>query len=134
MPAESVRVVLLVDDNAAVRTLVRKLFSVEDDFEVAGEAENGREAVQKASELKPDVIVLDLAMPEMNGLDAAVELRKLLPQVKIILFTVEEGHEVERLAREAGVHAMISKHSAPELVAKARELLGQDDDQLENAS
>jgi DNA-binding NarL/FixJ family response regulator len=112
MPAVSAqtvrrRLVLLVDDNAAVRTLVRKLFAVEADFEVAGEAENGREAVEKAVNLKPELVILDLAMPVMNGFEAARELRKVLPDTKIILFTVEEGSEVERMAREAGIDAIV---------------------------
>jgi DNA-binding NarL/FixJ family response regulator len=128
MPAVSAqtvrrRLVLLVDDNAAVRTLVRKLFAVEADFEVAGEAENGREAVEKAVNLKPELVILDLAMPVMNGFEAARELRKVLPDTKIILFTVEEGSEVERMAREAGVDAIVLKSQTPELISRARSLL-----------
>ena len=117
------RLVLLVDDNTAVRTLVRKLFAVEADFEVAGEAENGREAVEKAVNLKPDLVILDLAMPVMNGFDAARELRKVVPDTKIILFTVEEGREVERMAREAGIDTIVLKSQTPELISRARSLL-----------
>jgi DNA-binding NarL/FixJ family response regulator len=128
MPAVSAqtvrrRLVLLVDDNTAVRTLVRKLFAVEADFEVVGEAENGREAVEKAVNLKPDLVILDLAMPVMNGFEAARELRKVVPDTKIILFTVEEGSEVERMAREAGIDAIVLKGQTPELISGARSLL-----------
>jgi DNA-binding NarL/FixJ family response regulator len=80
-----------VDDNSAVRSLVRRLFELEPDFEISGEAENGRDAVEKAENLKPDLIILDLSMPVMTGLDAAPLLRKLLPNARIILFTVQEG-------------------------------------------
>jgi DNA-binding NarL/FixJ family response regulator len=95
--------VLLVDDNSVVRSLVRQLFELEPDFEISGEAENGQDAVERAENLKPDVIILDLSMPVMTGLDAAPLLRKLLPDTRIILFTVQEGSEVERRARAAGI-------------------------------
>lgn len=116
--------VLLVDDNAAVRSLVRQLFELEPDFEIAGEAENGRDAVEKAESLKPDLIILDLSMPVMTGFDAAPKLRKLLPDTRIILFTVQEGREVERLARAAGIHAVVPKNqAASNLILQAQALL-----------
>jgi two-component system nitrate/nitrite response regulator NarL len=116
--------VLLVDDNSAVRSLVRQLFELEPDFEISGEAENGRDAVEKAENLNPNLIVLDLVMPVMTGLDAAPLLRKLLPDTPIILFTVQEGSEVERLARSAGIHAVVSKNqAASKLILQARSLL-----------
>ena len=90
--------VLIVDDNFAVRSMVRQVFELEPEFEVSGEAENGIEALQKAATLKPDLIILDLSMPLMTGLDAAPQLMEILPAARIILFTVEEGNEVERLA------------------------------------
>jgi two-component system, NarL family, response regulator LiaR len=79
--------VLLVDDNAVVRSFVRQLFELQPNFEILGEAENGRDAVEKAEKLKPDLIILDLIMPVMTGLDAAPLLRQLLPDTRIILFT-----------------------------------------------
>jgi two-component system, NarL family, nitrate/nitrite response regulator NarL len=116
--------VLLVDDNSAVRSLVRQLFELEADFEIAGEAENGRDAVEKAENLKPDLIILDLSMPVMTGFDAAPKLRKLLPDTRIILFTVQEGSEVEQLARAAGIHAVVPKNqAASNLLLKAQALL-----------
>src|ERR1700731_4014673 len=116
--------VLIVDDNTGVRSLLRQLFESEPDFEVSGEAENGRDAVEKAENLKPDLIILDLVMPVMTGLDAAPLLRKLLPDTRIILFTVQEGREVERLARAAGIHAVVSKTQAvSELILQAQALL-----------
>ncbi len=70
--------VLLVDDSAIMRSMVRSLFESQPSFEVLGEAENGQEAIEKAANLKPDLIILDLAMPVMTGLDAAPVLRKML--------------------------------------------------------
>lgn len=128
---------MLVDDNIAVRTLVHQLFESEPSFEVVGEAENGREAIEKADNLKPDLVILDLTMPVMNGFDAAAELMRRLPAMKIILFTVEEGPEVERLARQAGVQAVISKDRAAQLIPQSYCLLGLaqgDSGPLENAS
>jgi len=116
--------VLLVDDNAVVRFFVRQLFESQPDFEISGEAENGTDAVEKAGTLKPDLIILDLIMPIMNGLDAAPLLKKLLPDTLIILFTQQEGGEVERLAQEAGIDAVVSKsQAASELVLKAQAML-----------
>jgi DNA-binding NarL/FixJ family response regulator len=116
--------VLLVDDNAVVRSFVRQLFELQPDFEISGEAENGRDAVEKAERLKPDLIILDLIMPVMTGLDAAPLLRQLLPDTRIILFTQQEGSEVERLARAAGIDAVVSKsQAASELVLKGQALL-----------
>ena len=116
--------VLLVDDNSVVRSLVRQLFELEPDFEISGEAENGHEAVEKAENLKPDLIILDLSMPVMTGLDAAPLLRKRLPDTRIILFTVQEGPEVERLAYAAGIHAVVSKNqAASKLILQAQALL-----------
>jgi two-component system nitrate/nitrite response regulator NarL len=116
--------VLIVDDSAAVRTFVRHLFEVEPEFEITGQAENGQEALEKAKRLKPDLVILDLSMPVMNGLDAAYLLTKILPGVRIILFTVEEGDEVAQLAREAGIHAVVLKsEAASKLVLQAQTLL-----------
>lgn len=121
MPAKRI---LIVDDNAVVRSLVRKLFESQSDFEISGEAENGRDAIDKAEKLKPDLIILDLVMPVMTGLDAAPLLKQLLPDVLIILFTQQEGSEVERLAQAAGIDAVVSKSQvASELFLKAQVLL-----------
>jgi DNA-binding NarL/FixJ family response regulator len=116
--------VLLVDDNPAVRAMVRQLFEAHPDFEVAGEAGNGGEGVAEARNLKPDLVVIDLAMPVMTGLDAVPLLRKVVPGAPLILFTVHEGKEIERLARAAGIDAVVSKtEAAAKLVAQAAALL-----------
>ena len=124
--------ILIVDDNFAVRSMVRQVFELEPEFEVSGEAENGVEALHKAATLKPDLIILDLSMPLMTGLDAAPQLMEILPAARIILFTVEEGNEVERLARVGGIHAVVSKQQvASELVSQTHALLAflsEDDD------
>ena len=118
------KTVLLVDDSAAVRDAVRPLFDSHPNFEVCGEAEHGREAVEKAPSLRPDLIVLDLSMPVMNGLDAAPLLIKILPNVWLILFTAHDGPEVSRLSRAAGIHAVVPKSKAvTHLIAQAEALV-----------
>jgi DNA-binding NarL/FixJ family response regulator len=116
--------VLLVDDNAVVRAAVRGLFESHPGFDVSGEAEDGRDAIEKAESLKPDLIILDLAMPVMTGLEAAPVLRKVLPHARLILFTAHDGLEVNRLSVEAGIHAVVPKsQAASKLIAQAQVLL-----------
>jgi two-component system nitrate/nitrite response regulator NarL len=104
--------VLLVDDSALIRRAVRSLFDAHPRFEVVGEAEHGRDAVEKAPDLRPDLIILDLSMPVMNGLEAAPLLIKLLPRVWLILFTSHDLPELASLYRAAGFHAVVPKHKA----------------------
>ena len=118
--------ILLVDDSATVRGVVRPLFDSHPNFEVCGEAEHGREAVEKATSLRPDLIVLDLSMPVMNGLEAAPLLIKILPNVWLILFTAHDGPEVQQLSRTAGIHAVVPKSkAATHLVTQAEVLVAQ---------
>ena len=99
--------ILIADDHAVVRQGVRSLLQVRGDWNVCGEAATGREAVMKAAELQPDVVILDVAMPEMNGLEAARQIRHRVPTAKILVLTV---HEIDELAQEfiyAGVHGYL---------------------------
>jgi len=80
--------VLIVDDSQVVRDVLRDFFETLTDWKVRGEAGDGAEAIQKARELKPDLILLDFSMPKMNGLEAASVLKKMLPNVRIIAFTM----------------------------------------------
>ena len=116
--------VFLVDDSTDIRNAVRGLFDLHPRFEVVGEAEHGREAVEKAPGFRPDLIILDLSMPVMNGLEAAPLLIKLLPNVWIILLTSHEFPEVHRLLRETGIHAVVPKSNAStHLIAQAEFLV-----------
>jgi DNA-binding NarL/FixJ family response regulator len=116
---------MLVDDSAILRKAVRHLFDAHPKFEVCGEAEHGREAVEKAYVLRPDLIVLDLSMPVMHGLEAAPLLIKILPNVWIILFSNHDGPEVQRLSRDAGIHAVVPKSkAATHLIPQAEALIG----------
>jgi DNA-binding NarL/FixJ family response regulator len=118
--------ILIADDNAFIRSGLCELFNGEADFDVCGEAENGREAIVKAQDLQPDVIVLDLAMPVMNGLDAARALKRLMPRVPLIMFSAYTDSFTEKEARSAGVSALVSKseHTSV-LVDKCRSMVYQ---------
>ncbi|HZQ24941.1 MAG TPA: response regulator transcription factor [Terriglobales bacterium] len=116
--------VLIADDNLVIRQGLCELFESEPDFVVCGDAENGKEAVEKAQDLHPDLIVLDLSMPVMNGLDAARVLTDLLPEVPVIMFSAFSEPFTERAARSAGAKTLVSKSEHISiLLAKARSLM-----------
>jgi CheY-like chemotaxis protein len=100
--------ILIVDDNAVIRRSLRGIFEGEG-WEICGEAANGREAIAKAQELNPDLIVLDLSMPVMNGMEAAPELRKILPDVPILVFSVYASAIPQEEVAAAGITAVVSK-------------------------
>jgi DNA-binding NarL/FixJ family response regulator len=85
-----VRSVLVVDDSPAVRKAVCELLTRERKFEVCGEAENGSEAIEKAQRLRPALIVTDLSMPVMNGLEETRVLKKLMPALPVIIYTAQQ--------------------------------------------
>jgi two-component system, chemotaxis family, chemotaxis protein CheY len=116
--------VLIVDDNMFIRQALRELFEREGDFQVCGEAENGREAIEQAEKWHPDLIVLDLSMPVMNGLDAARILRRLMPTVPLILYSAFADRTSEQQAKLIGISDLVSKsESVSVLIGKARGLL-----------
>ena len=101
--------VLIVDDSFVIRKGLRKILANDDEVTVCGEATNGKEAIERARELHPDVIVLDVSMPVLNGLQAAPVLHKMLPQTSIILFT-SYGSVVSGQDKTAvGIDAIVSK-------------------------
>ena len=117
--------VLIVDDSETVRIAIRALFEAEPEFSVAGEAVNGMDAIDKAEELSPDLIVLDLSMPIMNGLEAAESLKLSSPSTPIFILTAHGGPEVDRAARAAGVNAVFSKGEDMEkMMSAARAAFG----------
>jgi DNA-binding NarL/FixJ family response regulator len=121
------RAILIVDDTPHIRLGLCELFKRESDFEVCGEAENGKEAIAKALELHPDLIVLDLSMPVMNGLEAASELKRLMPSVPLIMYSAFGDVFAQQQARSIGISEVVSKSQpAAILVNKARSLLYQD--------
>ncbi|HXW56352.1 MAG TPA: response regulator transcription factor [Candidatus Cybelea sp.] len=113
--------VLVVDDHDIVRLGLRGLAEAVGDWEICGEAADGRTAIVKAFDLQPDVIIMDLTMPGMNGFETAMEMRSVTPNSKIILFSV---HNLPLPARNVGADAFVSKASGiRELVATVERLL-----------
>ena len=112
---------LIVDDSAFIRQALCELFKREADFEVCGDAENGKEAVEMAQVLHPDLIVLDLSMPVMNGLEAAHALRRFAPETPIVVFSEYSDFLSENEARARGISALVSKQEPVSvLLDKAR--------------
>jgi DNA-binding NarL/FixJ family response regulator len=113
--------ILIADDSSIIRKALCEFFEREKDFSVCGEAENGLEAVEKAQQLHPDLILLDLSMPVMNGLDATRVLRRVMPDVPIIMYSAYGDSFTERESRSAGVWALVSKSEhISVLLGKAR--------------
>lgn len=118
------RSVLIVDDNARVRQIICDMFNRNNDFVVCGEAANGSEALEKARLLHPALIVTDLSMPVMNGLEATRALKQLLPLVPVILYSIHVDAGLAKIMLAAGASAVIcKKDSATALVKTARALL-----------
>lgn len=116
--------VLIVDDSVFVRHALCELFKRQADLDVCGVAENGREAIEVAGRLHPDLIVLDLSMPVMNGLDAARVLKGMLPAVPLIIYSALEDRLSETQAKLIGISEMVSKFDQPSLLLeKARALV-----------
>jgi DNA-binding NarL/FixJ family response regulator len=115
--------ILLADDHDIVRRGLREQLSQHEGWEICGEATNGREAVRMASKLEPDVAVIDLSMPELNGLEATRQIRRELPNTEVLIFTM---HETEQLIREvlsAGARGYVLKSDAGLQLTSAVEAL-----------
>jgi two-component system response regulator NreC len=110
--------VLLADDHRILREGIRALIQDQEDMEVVGEAEDGLETVKKVAKLQPDVVVMDIAMPLLNGLEATRQIRRDFPQVKVLILTMHDNEEYIRQVLAAGALGYVLKDAA------ARDLLG----------
>jgi len=123
--------VLLIDDGDAVRDVIR-IFLEKRGFQVCGEAADGVEAIEKAKALKPDLIILDLAMPRMNGMEAASVLSSIMPSVPIVLLTMYGDFMGASLAAASGIKAVVSKTDGlDKLVDRVQSLLSIGHPQME---
>ena len=114
--------VLLADDHAILRTGLMHLLGEKDGIEVVGEAENGREAVQKAQELRPDIVLMDISMPVMNGMDATREIKKRNRDIKVLVLTVHDNEEYISQAFQAGAVGYVLKKAADSDLVNAIEV------------
>ena len=114
--------ILIADDNEGVRTALSDfLRGSGDNWEICCEAEDGRAAIQKAAEMRPDVVVLDLLMPNANGLTAAREIHSRVPSACILMFTQIDASIVAKQAREAGIEAVVPKTNVQALLGAIRQ-------------
>jgi len=111
--------VLIVDDHAFIRRGVQTILHSYPEWEFCGEAENGKEAIRLADELKPEVIIMDVSMPGLNGIEATRAIRKTQPDVKIVLLTLHESAELLRSAFRAGARGYLLKTDAEQELVKA---------------
>ncbi len=117
--------ILLVDDHPVVRQGLKTLLEGRSGWEVIGEASDGAEAVEKAKDLNPDVMVLDVTMPKMNGLEACRLLRRQVPQLEILFVTQHDSPQMMREALEAGARGYVVKSNAARDLLAAVEAVSQ---------
>jgi DNA-binding NarL/FixJ family response regulator len=115
--------ILVADDHETVRKGVSAILTSHQDLEVCGEAANGREAVEKANELQPDLIILDITMPKLNGFEAALEIRKTMPAVPILFLSMHDGRQMLQASKTAGVQGYVTKTQASETLLHAVDAL-----------
>jgi len=117
--------ILIADDKRHIRRQLRHVIEAHQGWDVCTEAEDGVQAVNRAKQFKPDLVILDLAMPELNGFEAAGQISKALPGVPILMLTLYASPLVEKEAEKFGVQRVISKSSAYMLVPAIEEAFAQ---------
>ena len=130
-PTSSVRPpikILVADDHPVIRKIVTSTLKEEPHFEVIGEATNGLEAVQKAEELRPNVVVLNVTMPVLDGFEAARRIRKNLPDVAIVILSSNADKRFIEEAKKIGVKAYVPKNEASRALVKAVEAANRNED------
>ena len=117
--------ILIVDDHAVVRRGVRSLLESHEGWEVCGEATTGRDAVEQSRRLRPDVVVMDLSLPELNGLDATRQILKDAPDTEVLVLTMHQSEELAREVLQAGARGYVLKADADESLIAAVDTLRQ---------
>ena len=117
------KTILIADDSPMIRKMLCQLFKVEEDYGICAEATNGQEAIDLAMQHRPDLIILDMSMPVLNGMQAAKELKKIMPEVPIILFTQHDNMGRAILRTDHTVDRVVSKTDAYTLMGHVRSLV-----------
>jgi DNA-binding NarL/FixJ family response regulator len=115
--------ILVADDSAMIRKCLCRIFEIEEDYDICAEAVNGEEAIALAKQHKPDLIVLDFQMPVMNGIEAAYELKRIMPDVPIILFTLHADTIKYSIGQDSPIDLVVAKSDAVHIVDHIRSLI-----------
>jgi DNA-binding NarL/FixJ family response regulator len=113
--------ILVVDDHAPVRQMIRTFLEMHPDWEVCGEAADGIEAIQQAADLRPDIAVIDLDMPKLNGLEATRRIHDLIPSTRVLILTLHDISTLPRMARDSGAQGYVLKSEAFDVLTQAIE-------------
>ncbi|HLZ90615.1 MAG TPA: response regulator transcription factor [Candidatus Acidoferrum sp.] len=117
--------ILIVDDHEVVRQGIKTILRSRPQWEVVGEAVNGRDAIEKAKNLDPDVIIMDITMPEMSGIEATREISKMKLRSAVLVFTMHESKNLATTVQEAGARGFVLKsHAARDLLEALESLMG----------
>jgi len=111
--------IMVVEDSETTRRIIRAILETRE-WKICGEAKNGQAAIRQFRKLRPDVVILDLAMPDLNGIEVAARLSKIDPLVPLILFTISEVDHLYEAARAAGIYAVVSKARAWDLIGTVK--------------
>jgi DNA-binding NarL/FixJ family response regulator len=111
--------VLIVDDHAVIRRGVQSILSTYGEWDICGEADNGQDAIRLAGELQPEVVIMDVSMPGLNGLEVTRIMHDVLPETKVLLLTLHSSSEFVRSAFHAGARAYVLKSDAENELVRA---------------
>jgi len=118
------KTVLIIDDNAHIRRSLRWIIEQELEWQICGEASNGAEGVAAALQLRPDIAILDLSMPVMNGIEAARMLKQSMPEVHLLMFTSFPTPTIEEAARAVGIEAFVAKSDGVAALVESLQQVG----------
>jgi len=118
--------VIVVDDHAVIRRGVQGILQASPEWELCGEAENGQEAIKLAESVKPEIIIMDVSMPGLNGLEATRIIHNILPDTKVLLLTLHSSSELVRSAFRAGARGYVLKSDAEHELVRALSVLAGD--------
>jgi DNA-binding NarL/FixJ family response regulator len=119
--------ILVVDDHPAFRRMLRSFVEQNSGWEVCGEASDGWEAVKRTTELQPDIILMDLDMPRLNGLEATRRIHRILPSIRILILTLHDNTILPRIAQESGAQGYVLKSESFDVLNRAIETMGSSD-------
>lgn len=115
---------LIADDHETVREGLRRVLELKAGLTVCGEARNGREAIAKAKELEPDLVIMDFTMPELNGMEATRQIRKELPETQVLILTMHESEELAREVAAVGARGYVLKSQGSKAILEAIQAIG----------